>query len=174
LLLFVPFAGRADDPKPAALRVRLSGETDGTFEVSGFAPATAKRLADKDFAAKLAEVFTVTVDGKKDVPPLLGEYKVNEQSLTFKPRFPLQRGVRYRAVVHPDKLPAADEKYAAAEETFLLPKPKVAPTVVEHVYPSADRLPENLLRFYFHFSAPMHRGEVYKQIRMIDAAGKPV
>jgi hypothetical protein len=177
VLLLIPFAGRAAPPdlKTITPRVRLTGETDGTFEASGFGPAAAKRLADKEFAKQLAEVFTVTVDGKKDVPPLLGEYQIKDQTLIFKPRFPLQRGVRYRAVVHPDKVPAADgEKYAAAEETFLLAKPKTAPTVVEHVYPSADKLPENLLRFYFHFSAPMRRGEVYKHIRLLDAAGKPV
>ncbi len=176
LLPLVPFAGRApaDPPKPLPLKLRLAGETEGAFEVSGFSAATLKRLADKDFAAHLAEVFAVTVDGKRDAPPLLGEYKVKDQALTFTPRFPLQRGLRYRAVVYPDKLPAGDEKYAAAEETFLLAKPKTAPTVVEHVYPSAETLPENLLRFYFHFSAPMHRGEVYKHIRLLDAAGKPV
>ena len=108
------------------------------------------------------------VDGKADVPALLGEYAVKGDTLTFKPRFPLQRGVRYRAVVRAtgDKPPV--------EQTFLLPKPKMAPTVVEHVYPSRKELPENLLRFYFHFSAPMSRGDVYKYIRLLDAAGKPV
>jgi hypothetical protein len=172
LLLLVPAAERQ---KPTTLRVRLNGETDGTFEVSGFSEATRKRLADKDFAAQLVEVFTVRVDtGKKDVPPLLGEYKVKDDTLTFKPRFPLQRGLGYRAVVHPDKLPADGEKYAAVEETFLLPRPKTAPTVVERVYPSSDKLPENLLRFYFHFSAPMRRGEVYKHIRLLNAEGKPI
>jgi hypothetical protein len=95
--------------------------------------------------------------------------------LTFKPRFPLQRGVRYRAVVRPRDIPrAANEEYAAVEDTFLLPKPKAAPTVVEHVYPTGDKLPENLLRFYFHFSAPMSRGDVYKYIRLLDADGKRV
>jgi hypothetical protein len=172
---FADGAASADPPKTITLRVRLNGEADGTFEVSGFGPITAKRLADKEFASRLADVFSVRVDGKKDVPSLLGEYTVKDQSLSFKPRFPLQRGVRYRAVLHPDKLPTAGgEKYAAVEETFLLAKPKTAPTIVEHVYPSADTLPENLLRFYFHFSAPMHRGEVYQHIRLLDGAGKPV
>jgi hypothetical protein len=46
--------------------------------------------------------------------------------------------------------------------------------VVEAVYPSADRLPENLLRFYLHFSSPMSRGEAYRRIRLLDAAGEPI
>jgi hypothetical protein len=35
-------------------------------------------------------------------------------------------------------------------------------------------LPENLLRFYIHFSAPMSRGEAYHRIKLLDAKGKPV
>ena len=42
------------------------------------------------------------------------------------------------------------------------------------VYPSARVLPENLLRFYIHFSAPMSRGEAYRHIHLLDAAGKQV
>src|SRR5262249_56091734 len=76
---------------------------------------------------------------------------------------------------HPEKS-RADEGVsdAADEKTFLLPKPETVPTVVEHVYPSRKELPENLLRFYFHFSAPMSRGDVYQYIRLLDAAGKPI
>jgi len=37
-----------------------------------------------------------------------------------------------------------------------LPKPEVEPTtVVDRVFPSGDRLPENQLKLYVHFSAPM-------------------
>ena len=43
-----------------------------------------------------------------------------------------------------------------------------------HVYPSRAMLPENLLRLYIHFSAPMSRGEAYRRIRLLDATGKPV
>jgi hypothetical protein len=171
-LLFLPALANAEATK---LRVRLNGDTAGIIEVSGFSKETWQRLAARDAAKQAAAIFSVKVDGKADLPPLLGEYSAKDGTLSFKPRFPLQRGVRYRAVVHPDKIPAAEgEKYAAVEETFLLPKPKTVPTVVTHVYPSRDALPENLLRFYFHFSAPMSRGDVYQYIRLLDAAGKPV
>jgi hypothetical protein len=163
LLLLLPLVGQAaaEPEKTIAPRIQLKGETGGVFEVTGFSAAELARL-------KAADVFTVRVDGKAEVPALLGEYVVKGDTLTFKPRFPLQRGVRYRAVVRAtgDKPPV--------EQSFLLPKPKMAPTVVEHVYPTRDKLPENLLRFYFHFSAPMSRGDVYKYIRLLDAAGKPV
>jgi hypothetical protein len=47
-------------------------------------------------------------------------------------------------------------------------------TVVTRVYPSADLLPENLLKFYVHFSAPMSRGHIYEHIHLLDAEGKSV
>ncbi len=162
------------DAETIRLRIRLNGETAGSFEVSGFSKQSWQRLSSRD-AKAWADVFSVRVDRKGDVPQLLGEYSAKDGTLLFKPRFPLQRGIRYRVTVHPDKVPAAEgETYAEAKETFLLPKPKTAPTVVEHVYPSRDALPENLLRFYFHFSAPMSRGDVYQYIRLLDAKGKPV
>ncbi|MCH7864908.1 MAG: hypothetical protein IIC56_06820, partial [Proteobacteria bacterium] len=42
------------------------------------------------------------------------------------------------------------------------------------VYPSADVLPENLLKFYLHFSAPMSRGDSYQHIRLVRQNGSVV
>ena len=42
------------------------------------------------------------------------------------------------------------------------------------VYPSSTTLPENLLRLYIYFSAPMSRGEAYRRIKLIDPTGKPI
>ncbi len=59
---------------------------------------------------------------------------------------------------------------------FLQPKGEDSPpTSVAAVYPSGAQLPENLLRFYIHFSAPMSRGEAYRHLKLIDTAtSKPV
>jgi hypothetical protein len=83
-------------------------------------------------------------------------------ALVFTPRFPLQPGVTYRA-----RYKLANE---SAERTFTIPKPVIEPTtVVEQVYPTASTLPENQLKLYLHFSAPMSKGEAYKRIRLVDA-----
>jgi hypothetical protein len=47
-------------------------------------------------------------------------------------------------------------------------------TVVSQIFPSADELPENLLKFYVHFSAPMQSGHIYDFIHLRDEGGKPV
>ena len=53
-------------------------------------------------------------------------------------------------------------------------RPVERPTVVSQIYPSTDRLPENQLKFYLHFSAPMSRGQAYEHIRLIDETGKTI
>jgi hypothetical protein len=164
-------------PTGMVLRIRLNGDTHGTFEVSGFSPSLSKHLSRMDIAPDWwVNIFSVRVDGPRpDVPPLLGEYSFAGDTLSFKPRFPLQRGVSYEARVNDRHIPADEnESYEPAVETFRLEKPATAPTAVEHVYPTRDELPENLLRFYFHFSAPMSQGGVYQYIRLLDAAGKPM
>lgn len=100
-------------------------------------------------------------------PPLLGSSEVQGDSLVFRPRFALQPGLGYRAVL----------KTAAGEivERFEIPKPApVSTTYVAQVYPSAAILPENQLKFYVHFSAPMSRGEAPRRIRLLDENGVAV
>jgi hypothetical protein len=112
-------------------------------------------------------VFTVYA-GDGDMPPLLGSYSVEGASLIFRPRFPLAPGVRSRAVFHPPGKPAIEAVFEAR-------KVDTAPsTRVEHVYPSTDLLPDNQLKFYVHFSAPMRRGEAWQHIHLLDQAGSPV
>jgi hypothetical protein len=166
----------ADAPRGPA--VRLAG---GAFEVSGLDDANVRALAEARWEPeRWARLFAVYVDagqtpGGGDRPPLLGTYTVKDGRLRFEPRFPLVPGLRYRAVLEPSRLPRpADPKAAAVVTEVNIPKPAAAPTVVEHVYPSRDELPENLLKFYLHFSAPMSRGEAYDHVRLLDEAGKPV
>jgi hypothetical protein len=42
------------------------------------------------------------------------------------------------------------------------------------VFPTADVLPENLLKFYVQFSAPMSEGAGLTHVRLLDAAGREV
>jgi len=101
-------------------------------------------------------------------PAMLGEYALDKTELVFHPRFPLRPGVRYRAVFRPP----GD---APVETVFEIPKAATVPTAfVEQVFPSGASLPENVLKFYIHFSAAMSRGEAYRRIRLLKEDGKAV
>jgi hypothetical protein len=62
------------------------------------------------------------------------------------------------------------------EVTFDLPKaaPLTPTALIEHVYPSTSLLPENELKFYLCFSAPMQRGQAWQHVHLLDQNGKPV
>lgn len=53
----------------------------------------------------------------------------------------------------------------AASAWGCVPTPMSGPSVVA-VYPSADRIPENVLRFYVSFSAPMREGDFLDHVRL--------
>lgn len=115
-----------------------------------------------------SSTLTVFVEqgGSAAVPAMAGTLRRVDGRLQFEPRFPLARGVRYRAEFRasPEAVPVVSY--------FSLPAENAAPaTVVQQVYPSAAVLPENLLKFYVHFSAPMTRGAAYQNIHLRDASG---
>jgi hypothetical protein len=51
---------------------------------------------------------------------------------------------------------------------------KPAPASVVRIEPSETVLPENLLKFYLYFSAPMSRGEVYEHVHLRETSGRVV
>src|SRR5262245_41353350 len=166
--------------KGPAIRLNRSG-SDGplTFEVAGLDPADLAKLANAKWDAdQWTALFAVYVDGGNTTqrPPVLGSYRLEQGAVRFEPQFPLTPGVRCKAVFNPAKLPGqADAKRPAVVSEFAIPKAAAQPTtLVQHVYPSGDTLPENQLRFYLHFSAPMRQGDVYRHIRLLDADGKPI
>ena len=133
----------------------------GAFHLTGW-PAP-KSPPSKGWAS----VFAIYA-GPGDVPPLLGSYSVEAGTLVFHPQFPLAPGVRYRAVFYSGgKAPLERTFDGPAKDTRRLAR-------VEHVYPTADILPSNLLRFYIYFSAPMSQGEAGRRLRLLDDAGRPL
>ena len=106
----------------------------------------------------------------EDAPPVLGDYQVTADGLRFTPRFSLTPGQTYHATV---TRPSADGRRDVVRLTVPEAAPRPAATVT-HVYPSAARLPANLLRMYITFSRPMTRGDAADHIRLLDADGEPV
>jgi hypothetical protein len=134
---------------------------DGAFRVSGWKPDASATPDD------LSAIFAVHT-GPADGPPVLGTYFVENDSLGFRPRFPLAAGVRYRAEFHvPGGTPI--------EASFDGPKKEFEPTTtVQHIYPSGDVLPANQLRLYIQFSASMSLGEWKRHVRLLDSDLKPL
>jgi hypothetical protein len=167
----------AADPAPEkpALRV-ITDKADRpiAFEATGLAADKLAKLAASDDAtdafAQLLSILVVDGKEKQDLPAMAGTYTLSGSSLRFTPRFALRPGLRYRALLRP-------EGAAAKPLTLEVTVPEAVadkPTEITHVYPTAATLPENQLKFYIHFSAPMGRGEAYEHVRLLDAKGRKV
>jgi hypothetical protein len=151
-------------------------------EVTGLSAATVRELQRPDWKlAQWQQVLAVYADqgdliADIGLPPMLGAYRVVSNLFRFDPQFPLEPGVNYRAIFHSDRLSGVRGKGGdPITAVFKPPARQSSPTtVVTHVYPSADVLPENLLKFYVHFSAPMSRGHIYDYVHLRDDAGKEV
>lgn len=126
------------------------------------------------------KAFPITVESgdlvsSVELPPMLGHYETSKSVVTFTPQYPLAPGLKYRATLHLGQLPGYPGKPALVSSSHTVPAMKLtSTTVVEQVYPSADVLPENLLKFYIHFSAPMNGGHIYEHIKLLNSSGQPV
>jgi hypothetical protein len=134
----------------------------GAIRVSGWDAAHAS-------PADYPQLLSVYVEPRAEqAPSLLGRYTVEQGDLFFHPRFPLLAGVRYRAVFRPPD-------GSVIERVFELPAVAKSPTtVITEIYPTSQELPANTLKFYIHFSAPMSRGEAYRNIHLLDEQGQAV
>lgn len=152
----------------AGSSVILSGGTSGDW----------KTIQDKSegwTASDWKEMFPVYLaleDASLDLPPVSGSYQISNQpspQLIFRPRFPWTHGATYRAVVRFNK------NEDPVESIWTHPARKlVSKTQVVSIYPTAQQIPENLLKFYIQFSHPMRRGDIYQYIHLKNESGVEV
>jgi hypothetical protein len=185
-------------PPTSALTIRWTHDRNAAsaafVEVAGIDAAVVSALHAADLSQGEWSAFLgvyVDQDGSRDAStqPMLGRYTVASDTLRFHPQFPLQPGLRYRAVFDLARAPAGVSQMfapatgdssvgnepAALVAEFVVSKPAAAPAaMVSAIYPSASKLPENQLKFYIHFSAPMSRGQAYEHIHLLDCTGGEV
>ncbi len=157
-----------------------------SIHVTGLPPTQVAALRSTGLTeaqwANLLRVTVVMEDGAvdADLPPVLGSHAVGEDdSLRFTPLFPFDAGRSYAVRLDPNRLPGHDaagvEAMETLEATVSLPRPDIPPTtVVDRVYPGGDRIPENQLKLYLHFSAPMSHVDGLTYLRLLDGRGREV
>jgi hypothetical protein len=122
-----------------------------------------------------AEVLSVFVGGPEACcdgrSPIAGRYRVDGNSVTFDPMFEFITGQSY-TVMSGDISVGGDAGRTLTQ--FTLHPVDAAPVAeVIAIYPSGDAIPENTLRFYIHFSAPMQPHRAVDFIKLVDATGTP-
>jgi len=148
-------------------RIVLNADTPRpTIDVVDVPAPALIELGTLDTREQWAEVLKISVG--PDQPAMLGQYAIEDGRIRFTPMFPLDRGRQY----HVAFMPPGGQAVTAAVG---LPAADTTPTtLVSHVYPSGDVVPENLLRLYVHFSAPMGSRGGLDFVKLFDDAGKEV
>ena len=167
-MLFAATVCSGEDAKTTTT-VRL---TQGIVEVADLPPAVLTAL--KTWPADDARWETAIQVRLKadDAPVLAGTARLAGDRLTFHPKYPLQLGLAYEVSLNADVL---GKDVASTRTEIQVPKKDRTPTTaVTRVYPTGNELPENHLRFYLTFSAPMSVGEAYQRIRLLDGDGKEI
>ncbi len=151
-------APRAAPPAP---RIVTPAVPTDPVRVTGLAPGTAARIAA---APAAGDILTVTVDRGRELPPVFGRVAPADGAVEFRPVLPFVPGIPYRV--------AFRFEGTAIEARFRIApvRPLETASVLE-VLPGGDRLPENLLRFYVHFSEPMQGGDAAAHVRLEDDTG---
>ena len=149
--------------------------TPAVFRVTGLDDAKVLAQTTGAFTSvQWQSIFAVyatplETESKASTPALLGSYQLNETGIVFQPRFGVEDGMRYRAVYRPaGDAPPLERLFETA------PRDRTPTTEVTQVYPTADLLPENQLKFYLHFSAPMSFGEAYRRVHLLDEKGEKI
>lgn len=120
----------------------------------------------------LQELAAVTVrGGTKD---MLGKYEVTDSALQFTPAFPFDAGRSYNVLVDTRPLASTRADSLVTLSVALPAAPRRQATSVLRILPSDDVLPENLLRLYIEFSAPMSRTGGLEFMKLLDDKGKEV
>lgn len=167
-----------DTPSPEVKLVTPKPGEQAVVEVTGLdkelvaAVAAAKLTADE-----WETVCRLTVDDGTPTtrPPVAGTWSAAGGVLRFEPQFPLVPGQKYRLTCDLAKAPRVSRKGDALTLALAVPKPPPGPRVsVAAVYPSADRLPENTLRFYVHFSGRVRQGDIYRHVKLVRDDGQEV
>lgn len=177
----------------SAVSITLSarpGDTDATgpasVQVVGLPVAQIDTLRNDDLTTQqwsdLLRVTVVPEDGTADtaLPAVLGSHAVDEDgAIRFTPMFPFDAGRSYAIRLDPSQLPGLndtdDDTLAPVETLVSLPKPEVQrTTVVDRIFPSGDRIPENQLKLYLHFSAPMSHVDGLVYLTLQDERGRDV
>lgn len=174
-LALVAACGKPAGPLSLAL-VPQTSSTPALVRVSGLSSAelsSLERLRADDLA--WPRLLRVAVDAAPpDAPAIVGRYAVSSSFLEFTPAYPFDLGRNYVATFDPAQLPSPRADAPVRLALALRAEARTPTTTVVRMLPTSGTLPENLLRVYLEFSAPMAREHGREFLRLLDEKGQEV
>lgn len=163
-------AAAAPEPLAVAL-VTPAGATHPVIDLTGLTDDERDALRADTPAAMWESLLKVSVQAanpEAPPPPVAGRYSVTDRGVRFTPAFPFQPGRRYD--VRADLGRFRREEPHTVVTTVAVPGGAMpaAEARVVGVSPAGPTVPENLLRFYIYFSAPMSREAGLPHVTLAD------
>ena len=166
-------SGESSSAPAIALRQQNGGAP--YIEVTGLSNRQLRAIRAAELTSEQwARLFRVAVS--ESAPGMLGAYSVAGGALRFTPQFNFDPGRSYSVSFDPSQVPGSNAAAAAPiVATVSIPATHVTPsTAVARVYPSGDIVPENLLRMYVEFSAPMGRPSGISHMKLLGPDGREI
>jgi len=165
--------GRAPSTDAPAIALTTAPDGRPSVTVTGLSERTLNALESARYTpGQWADILRVSVAAED--PPIIGEHRIVGDTLTFTPAFAFDPGRRYHVRFDPSSLTVGSATTAMTTTVGLAASTAVPSTIVVHVFPSGETVPENLLRMYLEFSAPMGRPTGLPHIRLLDDTGEEV
>ena len=165
---------------PPAPALSFAGSpTPSAVEVRGLPSTDIQALATGNLTTEQwQDVLRVQI-AKSSGSGIAGTYTAQNGTIRFTPMFGFDQGRTYIATFNAARIPGVNARepwrQPRLQRVVTLPGAPAPPqTEVTQVYPSGPVLPENMLRFYIEFSAPMGRGGPLEHIRLLTDDGKEV
>jgi hypothetical protein len=164
LLLVIPFSSVA---LASAGNLTIPSQVDDFVELKIAEQNANQPLASSD---RLLQVYVGSPDDCCTTKtPIAGSYIAGSRSVRFLPRFNFVEGQEY--VIQVRALSEDGKQIQALTPFTIQPENALSTPEITAVYPSGDELPENVLRFYLHFSTPMKPHVAFNYIKLVDEYG---
>jgi hypothetical protein len=158
---------------PLSIALHTDSSTQKPFvRVTGWSSAELQALRQRP-ASTWQDVVRVSLPASPEVA-IAGAYRITADAVEMQPSFALDPGREYLVRVDGSRLPMPRTGSPVEKRIAPAPSTSTSSTRVTAIYPSSSTWPENILRFYLHFSAPMSGTSAIGHVRLVDAGGAEV
>lgn len=123
-----------------------------------------ENLPTDPFQKEDLQVFLFPQSPDSKVPSIVGKSTIDNHNLYFCPLIPFSKNLTYQA-----RFP--NVPYFTFKP---VPKENYTLTTLIDLYPTTEELPENLLKMYLYFSAPMSDGNGYQYLHLENEKGEKI
>jgi hypothetical protein len=176
--LWIVAASGCSAPSSPSIHLDTTNSKSAVVEVRGLSSRDLARIANANLTTdEWSTALRVSVVRNEQrgsgEPAVAGRYVV-DGVLRFEPMFPFDPGREYQVVFDPGAVRGRGlpELPRLSASVGLPASARVASTSVVDVFPSGDVVPENLLRMYIQFSAPMGLQSTLDHLSLVDAEGR--